>query len=1050
MFVELKCKSNFSFLRGASDAREYVERASELRMPAVAISDINGVYGLPRAYEACKIFQDVKLIAGAELTLRGHPPLTLIAKTRKAYGILCKLLTSLHAGKEKGEGYLTLDQLNVCTGEDLIAIPDLTATTDLKNLKDIFGASLYLPLCRYLDGMDAERTELALEQASEYGIKIVATNEVHYHTASRSRLQDCLTCVREGVHLRNAGFKLFQNDQRYLKSPLQMRALFKDMPEAITETLEIADQCSFSLAELKYTYPQEFLPPGQTAQKYFEELVLRGAHKIYRGNISAAVDAQIQHEFRLIEKLGYANYFLTIYDIVEFAKSRNIICQGRGSAANSICCYCLGITAIDPVRMKLLFERFMSEERAEPPDIDVDFEHERREEVIQYIYQRYGRDRAAMVCAVRTYRSRSAFLELSKAIGVPVGVMTAKALEQNFANIAGKDADKLPVIQDLVQELKEFPRHLSIHSGGFTLSADPIIETVPVEPARMKDRTIIQWDKNDLDTIGLLKIDVLSLGFLTALHKCCDLLRMDWRHIPPEDKATYAMICKAETEGTFQIESRAQKAMLVRTHPKTFYDLVVQVAIVRPGPSVGQMIRPYLERREATRRGRPYKLPDPSLESALGRTYGVPIFQEQTMKIAIEKAGFNPGEADQLRRALAAWRSAEAVETMGKKLYAGLLKNGISKEWADELFNYLKGYAHYGFPESHAASFALIAYNSAYLKCHHPAEFLCALLNSQPMGFYSIDTLINDAKRRGVKVLPVHPNVSDWDTRMEGPMTLRMGFRNVRKIREEDIRHFNERNERELTESDIKSKVSKEDWEKSFQVLLAERNAAPFKNLTDFLQRTRFPAAVIELMALADVFACFGMDQRHSFWKSLEFKKLYHNEKVKQLSLFEVNPAGEKAENVFKPMTLYEQICAEYRALGYSLHGNAMTALRQMIPELPKMNSKEVRLLKHKEKVSFAGIMTVLQRPPPAKGTAFITLEDEHGSVDTIAKNEIFEMYAHIIQNNRFLIFHGHIQRIGTGCSIILESAESFTVKNSNPRPVERGQHARNIGTPVK
>jgi len=1050
MFVELKCKSNFSFLRGASDAREYIERATELRMPAIAITDINGVYGLPRAYEYTKSIPDVKLISGTELTFKGHPPLTLLAQNRKAYGVMCQLLTTLHAGKDKGEGYLTFDELSACAGHDFIAIANLESTTDLSTLKDIFGARLRLPLCRYLDGLDDGRTLVALKSAKRYGLRIIASNDVHYHRIERSRLQDCLVCIREGVHLRNAGFKLFQNDQRYLKSPLQMRALFKDMPEAISETLEIADSCTFSLAELQYTYPEEFIPKGFTAQSYFEELVLQGAHKIYRGIISAAVDKQIQHEFRMIRKLNYANYFLTIYDIVEFARSRNIICQGRGSAANSICCYCLGITAIDPVRMQLLFERFMSEERSEPPDIDVDFEHERREEIIQYIYQRYGRDRAAMVCAVRTYRKRSSFLELSKAIGIPVGVMSAKALERDFAQIAGKDADKLPVIEKLAEELSEFPRHLSIHSGGFTLSAHPITETVPVEPARMKDRTIIQWDKNDLDTVGLLKIDVLSLGFLTALHKCCDLVGMDWREIPPEDKATYDMICRAETEGTFQIESRAQKAMLVRTHPRTFYDLVVQVAIVRPGPNVGEMIQPYLKRREAHRRGRPYKLPDPALEKALGRTYGVPIFQEQMMQIAIEKAGFNPGEADQLRRAIAAWRSAEAVDVMGQKLYSGLIKNGLSKEWADELFNYLKGYAHYGFPESHAASFALIAYNSAYLKCHHPAEFLCGLLNSQPMGFYSIDTLINDAKRRGVKVLPIHPNLSDWDTKMEGKNTVRMGFRNIRRIREEDIQHFSAHNERELKEEDIKSPLSKEEWEQSYQVLLAERNKHPFTNLTDFLQRTRFPSAVIELMALADVFNCFGMDQRHSFWSSLEYKNLYHNQNANQLSLFETKPTQKAMEKVFQSMSLYEQICAEYRALGYSIQGNPMEALRKMIPQLPKTNSQDVRKLKHKEKVSFAGIMTVIQRPPPAKGTAFITLEDEEGSVDTIAKNDIFESYKEVIQNNRFLIFHGTIQKMGTGSSIILERAEAFDVENATTRPVERGQHGRNVGIPIR
>ncbi|MDR3608644.1 MAG: error-prone DNA polymerase [Oligoflexia bacterium] len=1034
MFVELKCKSNFSFLRGASDSREYIERASELRMPAIAITDINGVYAIPRAYEAVQKIPDVKLIVGAELTLSDHPNIALLAQNRAGYGLLCRMLTRLHAGKEKGKGSLELSEFCRLASENygLIAIPDCKPVTALAPLKDVFGDRLYLPVCRYLDGLDDERVEAVSGLGARFGIPLVATNDVHYHVPERKMLQDSLVCVREGVTLKTAGKRIFKNNERYLKSPLQMRALFKDLPGAIRASLEIAERCTFRLSELTYTYPRELVPEGHTPQSYLEELVLKGAQRIYRGVLSSEVDAQIQREFRLIRAKNYASYFLTIYDIVEFARSKGIICQGRGSAANSITCYCLGVTAIDPVRMNLLFERFISDERDEPPDIDVDFEHERREEVIQYIYRRYGRERAGMVAAVRTYQRRSSFLELSKAFGVPVGVLSANALARDFDQIAGQLKEKRPLIEQLASELEGFPRHLSIHSGGFTLSHDPIVETVPIEPARMENRTIIQWDKNDLDTVGLLKLDILSLGFLTALHKCCDYLGIDWHHIPPEDPETYAMIRRAETEGCFQIESRAQKSMLPRTLPRTFYDLVVQVAIVRPGPNMGQMITPYMKRREAARRGKPYRLPDPELEPALGRTYGIPIFQEQIMKVAIVKAGFTPGEADQLRRAIASWRSAEAVEVMGGKLYQGLLKSGISKDWADELFGYLKGYAHYGFPESHAASFAAISYASAYLKCHHPAEFLCALINSQPMGFYAIDTLINEAKRNGVKVLPIHPNLSDWDAKMEGPrgsMAVRMGFRNVRRIREEDIRWMNESNERELTEGDYKTAVTEEELYRHFLVLQEERKSAPFTDLYDFIRRTRLSREVIELMSMANAFECFGQDRRHTFWQSIGHYGLFEKKDAAQLSLFERDPSSQSSTPlfpIFDEMSLFEAISADYRALGYSIEGNLMTALRKSMPELPKLTSAKAKKLKHRSRVHYAGILTALQRPPTAKGTAFITLEDDKGSLDLILKKEVYEKFEAEIRNSRFLIIQGKIQRMGAGVSVLVSEVRSF------------------------
>lgn len=1008
MYVELKCKSNFSFLRGASDSRELAARAHLLGMPAVGITDINGVYALPRAYEIIKDMKlDLKLICGAEVVLsEGHPPITLIAQTRKAYGLLCRILTAVHAGKEKGEGCLSFSELlffleKFPGRENLTCLPNLTEKTNLELLCHLFPGEIYLPLCRYLDGVDAERTALALKFAADFNVPIVATNDVHYHIPERRPLQDCLTCIREGVTMPTAGFHLFGNEERYLKSPLQMRALFEDRSDAIHRTLEIAEKCTFKMSELKYTYPQEFIPPGHTSQSYLEEVTYQGARKTYRGLIPAAVDTQIRHELALIKKLNYADYFLTIFDIVRFARSRDIICQGRGSAANSIICYVLEITAVDPIRMDLLFERFISEERSEPPDIDVDFEHNRREEVIQYIYDRYGRDRAAMVAAIRTYQERSSFLELSKAIGVDVGTIASRELRDNFEHYAQDLNVKKIYVEKLAKELNGFPRHLSIHSGGFTLSHEPLVEIVPIEPARRTGRTIVQWDKNDLETLGLMKVDVLSLGFLTAMHEASKLTGKDWREIPPNDPQTYELIRRAETEGTFQIESRAQKAMLVRTLPEVFYDLVVQVAIVRPGPSVGEMIHPYITGRNKARKGIPYTMGDPEIEAILARTYGVPVFQEQLMKIAIAKAGFSPGEADQLRRAVAGWRNADGISDMAQKLYDGLLANNVSKEFADRFFTYLKGYAHYGFPESHAVSFAAIAYKSAYLKTHHPAELLCGLLNSQPMGFYHIDTLINEAKRNGVKILPIHPNHSVWDATMEGKSTLRMGLRNLKKIRKDDV-----------TE------------------MIAQRGEKPFTSVEDFIHRTNFPREALENMAIGNLFESFGLDRRHSFWQSLEFGALCGQREKDQLSLFN-EKSGFQQQEIFRQMSLLEETSADYQKTGYSLHGNFMRALRLELPWLPALTSAQLKKLPAQEKVRYAGTLIANQRPPAAKGTGFITLEDEMGTVDLILKNAVYDEFKPVIQNSRFLIIEGKIQRLGRGVNVIVSRVESFAEKRS-------------------
>ncbi len=1022
MYVELNCKSNFSFLRGASDSREYITQAAALGMTAVGICDINGVYALPRAFEAIRDRAPrIKLISGSQITLADHPPISLIAKTRLAYGLMCRIITQVHAGKEKGEGFITLSELSFLLekfpgGQELICIPKVTDQVNLLLLKELFPQNIYLPLCRYLDGFDEARTAQVKQLANKFELPIVATNDVHYHVNERRALQDCLTCIREKVSIDTAGFHLFGNEERYLKSAVQMISLFKDLPEAIRATVQIADSCTFSLSELKYTYPNEFIPEGHTANSYLRQVVYQGALDTYGGDIPLKAEKQIETELAFFEKRGNEHYFLTVFDIVNFAKRNNIICQGRGSAANSIVCYVLGITSVDPVKMQLLFDRFMNEGRNEPPDIDVDFEHDRREEVIQYIYKRFGRERAAMVAAVRTYRSKSSLLELSKALGIPVGTMSAGELANHFEELAKEKNYRRFFIDELTQDLKSFPRHLSIHSGGFVLSNDPLVEMVPIEPARKEDRTIIQWDKEDLETLGLMKVDILSIGFLSALHKATDLAKLNWREIPEDDPKTYAMIRLAETHGTFQLESRAQMNMLPQTLPENYYDLVIEVALVRPSPTKGGMVQPFLKGRSAQRQGKFFNIGVPALENILVRTCGIPIFQEQIMQISIDIGGFTATEADQLRRSLGKQRSAESVDAMGKKLYQALLDKGIPKQFADDLFSYIQGYAHYGFPESHAASYATIAYKSAYMKCHHPAELLIGLINSQPMGFYPIDTLINEAKRNGVKILPIDPNKSFWDAALEAPRTVRMGFRNLKKIRKENVVE-----------------------------MVSARKLKSFTGIEDFIARTHFSKDVLENLSIANVFECFGLDRRHTFWKSIEFGCLISNPSENQLSLFDENTHTEPCSDLFSNMSLIEKITIDYRKLGYSSEGNLMKGLRLEHPHLPSLTAAAIRRIPAGKYLRYAGILTVLQRPPPAKGTAFITFEDETGSIDTIVKNEIFEKYEKIIRSSRFLIIEGKVQKKGTGTSILISSLETFSPHKSK-RQIAPQAHPRDLG----
>ena len=986
MYAELQCKTGYSFLRGASHPGELIRRAAEIGLAAIAVTDRDGVYAIPKAYQEAQNHPGLKLIAGADLTLENHPSLTLLARNRKGYGLLCRILTASHADRPKGEPLLSLESLSrllaLPESEGLIALA--SEGSDFNRFVALFGTRLFLSLSLFRDGFDQEKTDRAVVLSRRYGVPIVATNDVHYHLPERRPLQDILTAIREGKSLPECGYRLFSNSERYLKSPRQMTSLFKKIPEAVSNSLRIAESCTFSPAELRYRYPSEWIPAGYTAEHYLEEEVWKGARKRYPSHIPSEVAKQIEHELSVIRSLRFSDYFLTIYEIVEFARQKKILCQGRGSAANSVVCYCLGITAVDPVRMNLLFERFVSAERNEPPDIDVDFEHERREEVIQHIYEKYGRERAAMVSAVVTYRRRSAFREISKAFGLNVGVSSSKVIEKNFeALFLRSDVTECrKQVETFSEELAGFPRHLSIHSGGFTLSADPITEIVPVEPARMDGRTIIQWDKADLDILGLLKIDILSLGMLSALRRSLDAVGMDLDRIPPEDPSTYRMIRKGDTVGTFQVESRAQMSMLGRLLPRNFYDLVIEVAIVRPGPIVGQMVHPYLRRRQGLEK---VSYDHPKLKAILNKTLGIPLFQEQVMKIAIELAGFSPGEADALRRAIGAWRSNGSIETIGKKLKEGLIQSGLSESFSERIFQQIRGFAQYGFPESHAASFALLAYASCYLKCHHPAEFIAALLNSQPMGFYASHTLIDDAKRHGVTVYPVDPCRSGRECVIENG-GIRLGWNMVKGISQKEV-----------------------------ATILSGK---PFRSFGDFLTRTALRRNTLNRLAMGDLFKRFGLDQRQALWTILAFQT--EPDQPQRRFLFpERSEPDEQVE--FKKLDTFEAIREDYELFELSTRGHPMEGVRQRVA-LPAMTTFQARRSPPNSRITLAGLLLNRQRPSTANGVTFGTLEDEHGFLDMILWPKIGEAFGEIFLYESFLIVSGTIQRDGQSVSLLVQS----------------------------
>jgi error-prone DNA polymerase len=859
-------------------------------------------------------------------------------------------------------------------------------------LRAAFGDALYAMAARHRRDSEVRQEARLRGRAARHALPVVGAVEVLYHTPSRRPVQDALTCIRHGATLAGAGQLLKPNDEHDLKAPPAFAALFEDDPRAVALTNEIAARCAFSPTELRYRYPSERLPDGKTSAQWLRELTLAGARERYAGGVPADVAAQLDRELALIDELDYCGYFLTMYEIVQFCRSRGILCQGRGSAANSAVCYCLGITAVDPVRMDLLFERFLSRERAEPPDIDLDIEHNRREEVIQWVYRKYGRDRAAMVANVIRYRTRSAIRDVGKALGLsPTTVDRLAKLHSHYGDVApatlreaGLDPDA-PLhrhLARLANEILDFPRHLSIHPGGFLLGHEPVSTLVPIENATMPDRTVIQWDKDSVEGIGLFKVDLLGLGALHQLHLAFDLLQahrgvdLSMATIPREDEATFDWICRADTIGVFQIESRAQMAMLPRLRPRSYYDLVVEVSIVRPGPIVGGMVHPYLRRRNGDEE---VVYPHPSLEPVLKKTLGVPLFQEQVIRLAMVAADYTPGEADQLRRDMAAWRRSGRIERHRDRLISRMQAKGIAPEFAARVFDQIRGFGEYGFPEAHASSFALIAFACAYLKCHYHAEFTCALLNAQPMGFYAPSTIVEDAKRHGVEVRPIDVRRSAWDCTLEEHpgdpwrFAIRMGLRYVKGLGEDDARR-----------------------------ITAARAEGPFAALDDFARRTRLDAGALAALARAGAFEGLGVGRRAALWQVRALAKRHDMTLPAQVA----DPAP-----VFDALSALETIAWDYEAASHSVHGHPLEPLREQFTLQGLPDAQTVASMADGDAVRYAGLVICRQTPGTASGVTFMTLEDETGFVNLVVWPTIFEQYARLAKSASLLGVSGRLQK---------------------------------------
>ncbi|MDA9451918.1 MULTISPECIES: error-prone DNA polymerase [unclassified Bradyrhizobium] len=1045
-YAEIGITTNFSFLRGGSDPRAYVHQASKLGIPAVGIADHNTLAGVVRAWNELdndKVLHKPKLLIGARIVfIDGTPDIFVYPRDRAAYGRLCQLLTKGKRGDditriEKGECRLTFaDLLEFSEGQLLVlTLPHrfepAQALDVLAKLRASRAEGVWLAASLIYRGDDRRRLARLDDLAAKAKVPLLATNEVLYHDPGRRPLQDVLTCIREKTTIEAVGRKLEANAERFLKTPREMARLFRDVPEAIAETMRFAGKIDFSLDQLKYQYPDEPVPPGKTAQGHLEDLTWAGVDKYFGGieNIDDKLRATLNKELALIAELKYAHYFLTVHDIVHYARSQSILCQGRGSAANSAVCYVLGITSVDPTKVDLLFERFISKERLEPPDIDVDFEHSRREEVMQYVYRRYGRHRAAIIATVIHYRPRSAIRDVGKALGLTEDVTAAladtvwgswgKGLNDMQVRQAGLDPQN-PMINlavELATELIEFPRHLSQHVGGYVLTQDRLDTYVPIGNAAMDDRTFIEWDKDDVDALNMMKVDVLALGMLTCIRKCFDLIadhkgeRFVLASVPQDDPKVYDMLCDGESLGVFQVESRAQMNMLPRLKPRTFYDLVIEVAIVRPGPIQGDMVHPYLRRRNGLEKVT-YPSPSPEhgpadeLYKVLHKTKGVPLFQEQAMRIAIEAAKFTSEEANGLRRSMATFRNVGTIGQYEEKLIGNMVARGYDANFARSCFDQIKGFGSYGFPESHAASFAQLVYISSWLKYHHPDAFCCGLLNSQPMGFYAPAQIVSDARKNGVEVRDIDVSCSFAQNTLENTdgryCAVRLGFRQI------DGFHWLDPDEEALKKEQAKRQgkiyVTQEDWGDR---IIAARNRRPFTSLEDFARDTGLPKRALILLADADAFRSLGLDRREALW---QVRRLPDDV---PLPLFEAATAREQPDEHAQPLPVMprsEQVVADYQTIRLSLKGHPMEFLREMFSRERVVACKDISHENERRRVRCAGVVLVRQRPGSASGVVFMTLEDETGIANVVVWPKIMEQYRKEVMGARLILVEGYIQ----------------------------------------
>jgi error-prone DNA polymerase len=1099
-YAPLWCKSNFSFLEGASHPEELVEEAHRLGLTSIALADRDGVYGMVRAHTKAREL-GVRLIAGATVTVAGldqalvpspvgagrprgglhagdgddedgvapaprrprrgrsrrvpkseRQPLleaatvasaattsglVLLAMDRGGWASLTRLLTAGRRRCEKGESLVSWREVaehagGLCAlwgGSESLLTGEATAENDrvvgrvAGLLRDAFGDRLYAMATRHRTAEEVPAEARLRARARAWHIPVVAAGEVLYHSRARRPLQDVLTCIRHGVTLATAGRRIRGNDEHDLKSPHSFARVWGDDPTAVLRSLEVAERCNFHLGELRYRYPTERLPDGTTSMQHLRALAREGARRRYGGEVPARNAAQLESELSLIEELDYPGYFLTMHEIVEYCRRTGILCQGRGSAANSVVCYCLGITAIDPMAMGFLFERFLSRERAEPPDIDLDIEHERREEVIQHVYGKYGRDHAAMVCNVIRYRPRSAVRDVGKVLGIPETALDRAAkLMSSWGDVEdtalaraglGGEAESAHVhLARLAIEILEFPRHLSIHPGGFLLGHEPVHDIVPIENGTMPGRTVIQWDKDDLEELGLFKVDLLGLGALHHLHLCFDLLRqhrgveLTLAEIPQDDGPTYDLMCTADTIGVFQIESRAQMSMLPRLRPRTFYDLVIEVSIVRPGPITGGMVHPYLRRKHGLEE---VVFPHECLRPVLAKTLGVPLFQEQVMRLAIVAADYTPGESDQLRRDMAAWRRSGRIEGHREKLISRMQAKGIALEFAERVFEQIRGFGEYGFPESHAASFAMIAYATSYLRCHYMAEFTCSLLNAQPMGFYSPATLVGDAQRHGVEVRPIDVAHSDWDCTLERAggddadpvFAIRMGLRWVKGL------SFDEG-----------------------QQILRARAGRGFASLEDFARRTHLGGRVHGALAECGAIGSLAPSRRDALWQLSGWARRQSD----PLAL-----GGDVDGGVdFPALDRLDTILWDYRASDHSARGHPLAPMRGALRARGLPDARTVQGMRDGQRVDYAGMVICRQRPATASGVTFMTLEDETGFVNLVVWKQVFDEHAVLARATSLLGVSGRLQIQEGIVHLIAERMWPVQLPRAVPEPESR------------